>query len=301
MTKTVLILGGRGKIGSHSARAFGEAGWEVRLYDRATEDMKAAAKGADVIINGLNPPNYHNWGEIIPTLTAQVIAAAKSSGATVIIPGNVYNFGVETAPWDENTAQVPCSRKGRIRVDMEAAYRASGVQTIMLRAGNFLDPMSEDDIGSLVLFKSISKGKLGYPGDPRVEQAYCFVPDWARAAVGLAEIKAQLERFEDVPLGGLNHSAKEIAAAVSRLTGKDIRIAGFPWWALRLTSPVWELAREMLEMRYLWSHPHGLSDRRLRQLLPGFQATPLEDVLAALIPSEVNPNHAMPTARRVAV
>ena len=44
MTKTVLILGGRGKIGSHSARAFGEAGWEVRLYDRATEDMKAAAK-----------------------------------------------------------------------------------------------------------------------------------------------------------------------------------------------------------------------------------------------------------------
>ena len=39
MTQTVLILGGTGKIGTHAARAFGAAGWEVRHYDRAAGDM----------------------------------------------------------------------------------------------------------------------------------------------------------------------------------------------------------------------------------------------------------------------
>jgi len=56
MTQTVLILGGSGKIGSHAATAFWNAGWTVRHYDRKTGDMTSAAMGADVIINGLNPP-----------------------------------------------------------------------------------------------------------------------------------------------------------------------------------------------------------------------------------------------------
>ena len=56
MTKTVLILGASGKIGRHSAAAFQKAGWTVRAYDRKTESMTRAAMGADVIVNGLNPP-----------------------------------------------------------------------------------------------------------------------------------------------------------------------------------------------------------------------------------------------------
>ena len=77
MTETVLILGASGKIGRASAKAFGEAGWKVRSYQRGT-DMTQAALGADVIVNGLNPPAYHDWKTIIPQITTQVIAAAKA-------------------------------------------------------------------------------------------------------------------------------------------------------------------------------------------------------------------------------
>lgn len=59
MTGTVLVLGASGSFGSHAAREFAAAGWQVRRYQRGT-DMVAAAQGADVIVNGLNPPNYHN-------------------------------------------------------------------------------------------------------------------------------------------------------------------------------------------------------------------------------------------------
>ena len=68
MTQTVLILGGSGKIGKHSTEAFWNAGWTVRQYTRGT-DMTAAAQGADVIVNGLNPPNYHDWAKTIPAIT----------------------------------------------------------------------------------------------------------------------------------------------------------------------------------------------------------------------------------------
>jgi len=58
MEKTVLVLGASGLFGSHAAQAFAEAGWTVRRFRRGS-DMAAAAQGAQVIVNGLNPPKYH--------------------------------------------------------------------------------------------------------------------------------------------------------------------------------------------------------------------------------------------------
>lgn len=294
MTKTVLILGGSGKIGRHSAQAFTAAGWNVRFYDRAKGNMKAAALGVDVIVNGLNPPAYHNWKAIIPAITRQVIEAAKASGATVIIPGNVYNFGNHPGIWDENTPQNSVSRKGRIRKEMEDAYRPSGVQTIVLRAGNFIDPDHNGDLMTLVYLKSIASGKVTYPGDPDTLQAYCFLPDWARAAAMLADKRDALGQFEDVPLGGLAFTAREMTVQLEQVLGRKLRLSGFPWLAMRLAAPFWELARELLEMRYLWNTDHQLSDRRLKALLPGFRATPTAAVIAAALPSDIRPDNAVP-------
>ncbi|SLN58753.1 NAD-dependent epimerase/dehydratase family protein [Roseisalinus antarcticus] len=288
----VLILGASGKIGARAADAFQQAGWSVVRYRRGT-DMTAAAMGCDVIVNGLNPPNYHNWAQILPEITAQVIAAARASGATVILPGNVYNFGDRGGVWDETTPQRPFSRKGRLRVEMEAQYRASGVRTIVLRAGNFIDPERKDDVMGVVLMRGITRGKLTSPGDPGAMQAFCYLPDWARAAVMLAERRGDLACFEDVPFAGHSFTVEALREAVSRATGREIRIAGFPWLALRLLGPVWEMAREVVEMRYLWSVPHRLSGEKLARLLPEFRASDAETVMLAGLPDQVRPDQAM--------
>ena len=158
MTKTVLILGASGKIGAHSAKAFRDAGWTVRRYRRGT-DMAEAARGCDVVVNGLNPPAYHDWDRQIPRLTAQVIEAARASDASVILPGNVYHFGAQGGEWSEATPARPCARKGRIRQEMEQDYAASGVQAIVLRAGNFIDPDGNDDVMRTLLLRDIRRGK----------------------------------------------------------------------------------------------------------------------------------------------
>jgi len=298
MQQTVLILGGNGKIGSHAADAFWNAGWAVRHFDRKTDDMVTAAHGADVIVNGLNPPNYHNWGELIPQITDQVIAAAKSSGATVIIPGNIYNYGDQPGMLDENTPQTATTRKGQIRIAMEEAYRASGVRTIILRAGNFIDPDQNGDILSMLMLNKVRKGKITALGDPDAMQAYAYVPDWARAALALAEMRDSLGQFEDVPFPGHAFTTKALAEHTGFVTGCQMRIGRFPWWLMSILAPVWELARELKEMRYLFSMPHQISDAKFRKLLPGFSTTPLDRVMEAGLAADINPNQMMRPRRQ---
>jgi nucleoside-diphosphate-sugar epimerase len=290
MPKTALILGASGKIGQNAEHAFASAGWNVHLYDRTSNDVTKAAQGADIILNGLNPPNYHNWVETIPEITKQVIAAAKASGATVIIPGNVYNFGNTPGVWSESTPQRPNSVKGRVRVEMESAYRASGVQTIVLRAGNFIDPERTDCVMNLLHYRAIKKGKLTALGNTDASQAMCYLPDWAKAAVQLAELRAQLAIFEDIPFQGHSFSILELQSVLQDHLGHKIKITQFPWWLFTTLAPFWELAREMNEMRYLWNTSHQLSDEKFNRILPNFVSSSMRSVMLASLPNDMKSN-----------
>lgn len=283
MTRRVLILGTSGKIGRHSAKAFEAAGWEVRSFNRSIDNMVQAAQGCDVIVNGLNPQNYHNWETIIPQITLQVIEAAQKSGATVILPGNVYHFGDKGGLWSQNTPPNPVSRKGKIRLAMEREYEASGVQTIVLRAGNFIDPNGQDCVMSMIYLRSLKQGKITLPGSAHVQQAMCYLPDWSRAAVGLADKRGELSQFEDVPFKGHTLTALKIKTNLEQIIKRDLKFVRFPWWFFTLASPLWELAREMNEMRYLWNTEHELSETRLNELLPDFAVTPLNEVLRSKV------------------
>lgn len=297
-TGTVSILGASGLFGSRCAQAFAATGWQIRRYQRGT-DMNAAAIGADVIVNGLNPPMYHDWARLIPQLTQQVLAAAKASGATVIVPGNVYPYGDQPGPWGPDTAQRPVSRKGHIRMEMETAHRTSGVQVIILRGGDFLDEAKPTTAMNMVTLKSAPKGKIALMGAPGVPRAYAYLPDMARAAVELAAIRARLAPYTDVPFAGLTFSMDDLRGELQRQTGRDFTYTAFPWWFMRVASPFWELARELLEMRYLMDTPHRLDPAPMVALLPDFKATAFADVVAAhvgalgLRPRNINPNRAM--------
>ncbi|KZM47920.1 NAD-dependent epimerase/dehydratase family protein [Labrenzia sp. OB1] len=284
MTRRVLVLGTSGKVGRHSSRAFEAAGWEVRRYDRGKDVLTEVAKGCDVIVNGLNPPNYHNWKTLIPQITKEVISAARDAQATVVLPGNVYHFGDQPGLWSETTVPDPVSRKGEIRLAMEREYAASGVQTIVLRAGNFIDPDSHDCIMSQIYLRDIKRNKITAAGPADTRQAMCYLPDWARAAAALAEKRAELGQFEDVPFKGHTLTALDIKNGLEKILEHELKVVRFPWWLFTLTAPFWELARELNEMRYLWNTDHQLSDTRLRRLLTGFEVTPLDTVLRKMLP-----------------
>lgn len=300
MTQTVLIAGASGRFGAQVKIAFNAAGWEVRVFDRHTHSMMEASVGADVIVNALNPPNYKNWAETIPKITKEVIEAAKANGATVLIPGNVYNYGTQPAPWSDQTPQVASSRKGQIRIDMEALYRASGVPTIILRSGDFIDDGATGTWLDLVMLKSLPKGKLTYMGNPDIPHAWGYLPDLARAAVGLVEKRDQLGVFCDVAFPGYTISGNEMRAVLEELSGRPLNMVQLPWWAFRIASPFWALGRELLEMRYLWDHPHWLDGTKFDDLLPDFETTGVQEALASALPVDFHPNKPVVGTQRLA-
>jgi nucleoside-diphosphate-sugar epimerase len=284
MTKTALVLGASGGFGGEMALALQRAGWQVRRYQRGT-DMAAAARGAQLIVNGLNPPNYHNWDKLIPEITAKVIAAGRASGATILVPGNVYPYGVEPGPWGPDTPHRPNSRKGRIRAEMEANYRraaeSGGPRTILLRGGNFLLPTAPQMLMNRIILSKVQSGKITSFGEADALCAYAYLPDMARAGVALVDMSEALPAYADIPFAGHAFTITDLAQRVARLTGRRMQVKKFPLWFFTLASPFWELARELREMLYLNSFSHQLDPAALRRWLPEFRDTPLDEVIAA--------------------
>ena len=84
-----------------------------------------AAAGAQLIVHAVNPPGYRNWKGTVLPMIENAIAAAKASGARLVVPGNVYNFAPDAgAAIGEDAPQDPVTRKGAIRVEMERRLRA---------------------------------------------------------------------------------------------------------------------------------------------------------------------------------
>jgi len=297
--KTALILGSNGRFGRHACIAFKAGGWQVKTYQRGTS-MTQAAQGADVIVNGLNPA-YTDWVRDMPGITRDVIAAAKSSGATVLIPGNVYNFGtLAKQPWSEDSPQSADTHKGKMRIEMEQAYAASGVQTINLRAGDFIDVEQSGNWYENHMAKDLAKGRLMYPGPTDQNHAWCYLPDVARAAEILASKRAELGVFENVHFPGYTLTGAELQALLSKRLGQEVKLTSFPWWFIKLVAPFWGLGRELLEMRYIWQHPHALDGEKFAQLCPGFVHTDPGTAFTALLQRDVNPDKAMVRADRFA-
>ncbi|SDC75127.1 sugar nucleotide-binding protein [Ruegeria marina] len=285
MTQTVLILGASGRFGRNAAIAFRRAGWAVTAFDRKRDDLREAARRADVIVNAWNPP-YPDWARQVPALHAQVIEAAKAADATVIVSGNVYVFGPDTpSPWGAESPHRATNPLGRIRIDMEAAYRASGVRTIILRSGDFLDTEASGNWFDEIMIKSLARGRFTYPGNPDIAHAWAWLPDLARATVELAERRADLPQFCDLVFAGYTLTGRDLAQALGEVTGGRVALKQMNWLPLHLARPVWPMARCLLEMRYLWNTPHRLDGAVFDRMLPGFRQTPLAQALAQAIPA----------------
>lgn len=295
MANSVLILGAKGRFGRNASEAFRNAGWSVTPFNRGTDTLDAIAQGKDVIVNAWNPA-YPDWARELPILTRNVIAAAKSAGATVIFPGNVYVFGQDApdrlAPDTPHTAT---NLLGRLRSDMEASYRASGVPTIILRCGDFIDTEASGNWFDKVMTKDLRKGRMVYPGAPDVPHAWAYLPDAAKAAAALAKARNALPAFADIPFPGYTLTGEEIRAALERVTGRNVTLKRMNWLPLQLARPFWPMARHLLEMRYLWTKPHYLDGECFVRAVPDFVETPLDDALASAVKDHIHPDD--PVAR----
>jgi nucleoside-diphosphate-sugar epimerase len=255
-------------------------------------DVAAAAKGCAVIVHAVNPPGYKRWAELVLPMLDSTITAARQEGALVVLPGTVYNYGPDAFPnIAEAAPQRPRTRKGAIRMEMEARlrnYAATGGKVLIVRAGDFFGPKTGNSWFAQGL---IQPGKpvdrIQNPAAPGVGHQWAYLPDAARNIVALLERRASLEPFATFHLGGhWDADGKQMVASIQRVLkryGTEAKQAAFPWWLMRLISPFNVTLRELMEMRYLWQKPVHLDNAKLRRTLGEEWVTPLDEAVEATL------------------
>lgn len=300
--QTALVLGATGGIGGETARALKAAGWQVRAMARQPParvdgldwvqgdalravDVLRAAQGCAVIVHAVNPPGYRNWHTQVLPMIDNSVAAARQVGATLVLPGTVYNYGPDAfADPHEQAPQHPTTRKGALRVALEARLQAAasnGLRVIILRAGDFFGPHPGNNWFSQGLVKAgLPVRRVITPGTPGIGHQWTYLPDAAHTLVALLQRRAQLPAFARFHMGGHwdadgQQMATAIADTVQRVQGHRPAVWRFPWWSLALAAPFSTTLRELREMRYLWRVPLRMDNAALRAVIGDEPHTPL--------------------------
>lgn len=312
--RNVLILGATGSVGGALLRELALRGWHAAAIARETARLKPrlaglppvavvsgdaeaansvarAARGASVIVHAVNYP-YHQWVPHMRRATEAVIAAAEANEATILFPGNVYGFGPPKGrDFAESDPPNPSTRKGRIRVELEAlladAAARGKARVLNLRAGDYFGPTVRNGLVNRIFGNAAQGKKMEIFGNPRIPHQWAYVPDYARMAVDLLEKRAALAPYEVVHMRGhVVESQRALCRLAAAASGHPkLGVRRIPWMAFRLLGLHDPVIHELLEMRYLFFESVVLDDPRRRALLPDFKETPLESAVATTVES----------------
>lgn len=307
MTPTILILGAAGRLGQVLASTFADAGWQVRAQARKalpdvlarhpraqavrcdatdTAELTAAARGTSVVVNALSPL-YTDWDRLALPLADVAMNVARASGALLMLPGNIYNFGRELPPrLSESTPESGDTPKARIRIEMEARLAraaAEGIDSVVIRAGDFFGGPGAGTWLDMAMMSKLAKNRFVYPGNVEVMHAWAYLPDLAQAFVRVAAQRSALHGHHRLHFEGHTLTGRQFQTATEAVLGRTLRAAGMPWWLIRAAAPMVPMWRELLVMRYLWERPHALVGTGLRSLIGAEPHTPLARALRATL------------------
>lgn len=297
----ILILGATGRLGYAAAEAFRDAGWTVTSLLRPGAGTRAAAgtqiieidaldhaavrdaaRGADIVLHALNP-QHTDWSRLALPLAYSAINAAETAGATLLFPGNLYNYGTGLPPSiDEATPMRPSSRKGRLRVVIEdriAEACERGMRAIILRGGDFFGGGHGSWL-DLVLANEIGRGRLTYPGPLDLVHEWAYLPDLVAAQVRLAAVRDRIEAFATFGFPGHAVTGRELSTVIARAAKRGLKVKQMGWWLIHMLRPVVPLCRELSEIAYLWHEQHRIDGGKLAATIGEVPHTPLDLAIA---------------------
>jgi nucleoside-diphosphate-sugar epimerase len=292
-SRIALVLGASGGIGGETALALSRHGWKIRAFSRTTShssgspewewvkgdaldraSVVAASEGVQAIVHAVNPPGYRNWAKLVLPMIDNTIAAAKASGARILLPGTIYNYGPDAFPiLREESPQNATTHKGRIRIELEKRLKDAsrqGVRSLIVRFGDFFGPKPGNNWFSQGM---ISPGgplkSITYPGGNGVGHDWAYLPDAGEAFAQLMDREAELDDFAMFHFRGFwDKDGMEMIAAIRKVTGKpSLLVKSLPWFFFKLASPFNETLRELYAMRPLWTTPIQLDNTRLLRFL----------------------------------
>ncbi|WP_063780835.1 hypothetical protein [Nonomuraea sp. SBT364] len=291
---TFHVIVGRGAAASKTALLLAEDGERVRMISRTgggpehplveriaadaddTDRLTELTEGATTLFTTAAPA-YHLWTEQFPALAASLLTAVRRTGASYVMLGNLYGYGLVDGPIRPDLPLAATGPKGLVRARIWEEAAASGVKVTEVRAGQFYGA-GAISVFSLMVQRQVLEGRLAIvPQELDVPYSYSAIGDTARTLVAAGRDEQAYGRAWHVPASTL--SVRDLAGRLAALAGAPTprleQMTERDLTLLELGAPFWGELHEVLVKP---GHPFVIDYSETEKLL-GVAATPVDAVL----------------------
>jgi nucleoside-diphosphate-sugar epimerase len=231
------------------------------------------------------PYTKRDFAQYPPMMKLFVEAARSANVKKLVLISNVYPYGLpQTERVAETHPRNPASVKGEFRKQQEdillAAHDPKGLLTLSLRLPNFYGPGAVLSIAHGIFSAAVKGAPAQLLGPIDTRQELCFTPDVGPLVADLLQSDSAFGQAYNFAGSGETTWRKfteEIYSAAGHSKPK-LRVAG-PG-LVRFLGLFSTLMRELVELRYLQTHPLILDDAKLHQVLPNVRKTPYREGIA---------------------
>ncbi|MER6362368.1 NAD-dependent epimerase/dehydratase family protein [Kitasatospora sp. NPDC001527] len=271
------VIVGHGPAGAATARLLADRGHTVRVVTRSgrpagsgiehlaldatdTARLTEAVRGAAALHSCAAPP-LPRWTTDWPPLHASLCAAAESTGAVLVMLGNLYGYGPVDGPLTEDLPLAATGPKGRLRASLweraRALHEAGRIRAVEVRASDFFGPGVTDGghLASHVVPRLLAGKPVSVLGDPDAPHSWTYLPDVARALAEAATDERAWGRAWHAPTAPALPIRRMIDLLAAEAGVSPVPVRRLHPAALALAGFFSPLLRELRETRYQFDRP----------------------------------------------
>jgi nucleoside-diphosphate-sugar epimerase len=251
---------------------------EVELVTADVSDRQqaiAAARGAGVVYQALNPP-YHQWPQYFPALQKGAMAAAEAAGAVYVSIENLYMYD-SAQPITEKSPLRPKSKKGELRAKMadevQLAHQRGQIQATTLRSSDYYGPgVLGSALGEMVFGRLAAGKKAQLTGSAVMPHSLAYIKDVGQAAVRLGSNEKALGQVWIAPHAPALTQGQVVEIA-SQFLGQKTQFSVVSPLMMRLAGLFVPEAHATVEMMYEFIAPFVVDSTQFEQIFQ-MKATP---------------------------
>ena len=289
-----VVLGASGGLGHAVVQELAKQGKTVRAVNRSgnidvpsgvevkaadTSDLEStikACQGASVIYNCVNVP-YMDWQEKLPSIYDNIIQAAASVKAKLVVGDNLYMYGYVDGAIKEDLPYASLERKGQLRIRLAnkimEAHKNGRINVTVGRAPDYYGPHAINAaMGERVFEPALNGGTAMVLGNPDVKHTYIFNEDFARGLIILGEKDEALGEVWHIP-SAETLTTRQFLNLISEVAGTKLKIRSASKFLVSMLGIFSPIMRELKEMMYEWENDYVVDYSKFMNTFE-FETTP---------------------------